>query len=121
MAGSFGLAMYNCNFMMKVICMMCGRWREKEGEAEAPSHGLCAKCACATKDGRGVPVGNLSREEREEMRQDIKKEIQAGIIWQGEEKENTDSEGLKLYEELLAEVQTELSTERQKELGNNIK
>ena len=105
--------------MITVECSICGRQHKKEGEIEAGaiSHSICSKCAAATETGRGFAIADLLSSDREGLKQDIKDEILQGTVWNGQEKDYTDVDGLKFYEKLLAEVKNEIDVERQAELN----
>ena len=80
--------------------MHCRRFREKEGESDAgESHGVCARCH-AIHDKEHLFS-------RDELKEAIREELDAGIQWEGDDVSNYSDDEKKLYEELLAEVRME--------------
>jgi len=88
--------------MTKVNCGACKRYYEKEGDdvGGGGSTGLCARCNICDPTYRELY-------DEEELRDMIRKERDAGIVWNGEDQSQFSQEDIAAYDRLLAEVQGE--------------
>ena len=96
--------------MIKVECTTCGRWHEKEGSKEGgkPSEGPCARCACIiNRDGLYTDTdGDV--DERALIDDMIRYELEAGIVWSGEDRSSFSAEDREWYEGLLRQAEGKL-------------